>query len=77
MKEKQTTTSQKEWETDLGENNECRYKQGEFEVPINTSKQRFSVGSYIGGPAASMNNPVNEIITVNQQHIYIWSFRTE
>lgn len=32
---------------------------------------RFSVGSYIGGPGASMNNPVNEIITVNQQHIYI------
>lgn len=47
------------------ENNEFKYRQGEYEVTINSSKHRFSAGSYIDRPVAQKNNLASEITSVN------------
>lgn len=51
------------------ENNEFKYRLGEYEVTINSSKHRFSAGSYIDRLVAQKNNPTSEITSVNHQHI--------
>lgn len=38
-------------------------------VTINSSKHRFSAGSYIDRLVAQKNNPASEITSVNHQHI--------